>query len=171
MKIAVLGYSGAGKSTLARMLAATHGTAVFHFDAVQFLPGWEIRNTEEKRRITEAFLDSHDAWVMDGNYTRFSFERRMEEADTIILLLFNRFSCLARAYRRYRRYKHTTRPDMAEGCNEKFDAEFAKWILYKGRTKAVRGRFKQVIAQYGDKVIVLKNQRDLDRYIRTLAKP
>ena len=49
------------------------------------------------------------------------YERRMEEADIIILLLFNRFSCLYRAYCRYIRYKNTTRPDMAEGCKEKFD--------------------------------------------------
>ena len=60
------------------------------------------------------------------------YERRMEEADIIILLLFNRFSCLYRAYCRYIRYKNTTRPDMAEGCKEKFDLEFVKRKYFFG---------------------------------------
>jgi len=114
---------------LARLLAEKHDIPAFHFDTVQFLPNWEIRGDEEKARMTDEFMNTHDAWVMDSNYARFSFERRMQEADVVILLLFNHFSCLLRAYRRYRTYKNTTRPDMAAGCNEKFDAEFARWIL------------------------------------------
>ena len=94
MKIAILGYSGSGKSVLAQRLADKYGTDVLHFDTVQFLPNWEIRAEEDKRRLTEEFLDSHDRWVIDGNYSKLSYERRMEEADRIILLLFNRFSCL-----------------------------------------------------------------------------
>ena len=167
MKIAVLGYSGSGKSTLARMLAAKHDLPAFHFDAVQFLPNWVIRDKEEKTQMTKDFMDSHDGWVMDGNYARFFFERRMEEADIIVLMLFNRFSCLWRAFRRSRIYKNQTRPDMAEGCTEKFDLEFMKWILYQGRTRETRARFRQVIAQYPDKVVVLKNQRDLERYMKS----
>lgn len=103
MKIAIVGYSGSGKSTLAQELSQKYETDVLHFDAVQFLPDWEIRSDEEKKRITENFLDRHDSWVIDGNYSKLFYERRMEEADTIILLLFNRFSCLCRAYRRYPR--------------------------------------------------------------------
>ena len=165
MKIAILGYSGSGKSTLARLLADKYHTDVLHFDTVQFLPNWVIRTEEEKRAITKEFLDAHDAWVIDGNYSKLCYERRMEEADTIILLLFNRFSCLLRAFRRYLTYKNATRPDMAEGCNEKFDWEFIKWILYLGRTKQTRDRFKQVIADYPDKTIVIKNQKQLDQYL------
>ncbi len=166
MKIAILGYSGSGKSTLARALAAKYALPVFHFDTVQFLPGWVIRDRDEKAQMTKAFMDTHDAWVIDGNYTRFFFERRMEEADVILLLLFNRFSCLRRAYRRYRTYKNQTRPDMAEGCCEKFDWEFTKWILLKGRTRDIQARFRSVIAHYPKKAVVLKNQTDLNRYMQ-----
>ena len=128
MKIAIVGYSGSGKSTLARELSKKYQTDVLHFDAVHFLPDWKIRSDEKKKRITENFLNTHDSWVIDGNYSKLFYERRMEEADIIILLLFNRFSCLYRAYCRYIRYKNTTRPDMAEGCKEKFDLELNKYI-------------------------------------------
>ena len=168
MKIAIIGYSGSGKSTLAGILGEKYKIPILHFDTVQFLPDWVIREQDEKLRITKEFLDSNDSWVIDGNYSKLFFDRRMEEADEIIVMTFNRFSSLFRAYKRYIKYKNTTRPDMAEGCNEKFDFEFATWILWKGRTKSFRQRNKNVIKMYGDKVTVIKNQRQLSRYIDNL---
>lgn len=168
MKVAVIGYSGSGKSTLARELAKVYHADVLHFDTVQFLPGWKIRDEAGKIRITKEFLDTHTSWVIDGNYSKLFYERRMSEADMIIVLLFNRFSCLLRAYYRYLKYVNLTRPDMAEGCTEKFDFEFVKWILWEGRSKQARARYKNVISQYGEKVIVIKNQKQLDRYIEKI---
>ena len=170
MKIAIAGYSGAGKSTLARELAEIYHTDVLHFDSIQFLPNWEVRNGEEKKKMTGEFLDTHESWIIDGNYSKLFYERRMMEADQIILLLFNRFDCLFRAHKRYRKYKNTTRPDMAEGCNEKFDFEFIKWILWEGRSKRAKARYKKVIADYGNKTVVIKNQKELDRYLESLSK-
>ena len=170
MKIAIVGYSGSGKSTLARKLAKKYQTDVLHFDTVQFLPDWGVRSDEEKKRITEHFLNTHDSWVIDGNYSKLFYERRMAEADIIILLLFNRFVCLHRAYRRYIKYKNTTRPDMAEGCKEKFDLAFAKWILWDGRRKSAKERYKWLISKYGDKAIVIKNQKQLNSYIQSISK-
>ena len=166
MKIAVIGYSGSGKSTLARMLAERYGVDVLHFDAVHFLPGWQIRDAEEKSRITREFLDTHDSWVIDGNYSKLFFDRRMEEADRIVMLLFNRFSCFGRAYRRSVEYKGKTRPDMGKGCNEKFDLEFAKWILKDGRTQQKVQGYKNMCRKYASKVVVISNQKDLDNFLK-----
>ena len=170
MKIAIIGYSGSGKSTLAQRLGKIYGIDVLHFDRVQFLPGWEVRSQEEKLCITEEFLNTHDAWVIDGTYSKLAFDRRMEEADEIVILLFNRFTCLFRAYRRYRRYADATRPDMAEGCKEKFDWVFVKWILWQGRTRAHRERFRQNAAQYRGKVVVIRNQKQLDAYLASVEE-
>lgn len=170
MKIAIIGYSGSGKSTLAKRLSEAYKTDVLHFDTVQFLPNWEIRSEEEKLKITKEFLDSHASWIIDGTYSKLYYDRRMEEADVIIMLLFNRFSCLFRAFRRYLNYKNTTRPDMAEGCNEKFDFDFASWILWRGRSRKTKDRHKRLISEYADKVVVIKNQRQLDKYIKTIEK-
>lgn len=168
MKIAILGYSGSGKSTLAQKLAKTYCSDILHLDSVHFLSDWKIRSDDEKERIVKEFLDTHESWVIDGNYSKLFYGRRMEEADKIILLLFNRFACLKRAYRRYRKYKNSTRPDMGEGCNEKFDLEFIKWILWGGRSSRARNRYKQVISQYTEKVIIIKNQKELDNYIKSI---
>lgn len=46
-------------------------------------------------------MDRNASWVIDGNYRKLEYERRLQEADRIIFMDFNRFSCLFRAYRRY----------------------------------------------------------------------
>ena len=85
MKISVLGYSGSGKSTLAKFLGEKYHADVLHFDAIHWLPGWQQNTPEEKLRLTAEFLDSHDSWVIDGNYSKYYLERRLEESDKIIM--------------------------------------------------------------------------------------
>lgn len=170
MKISILGYSGSGKSTLAKKLGEHYGAAVLHFDTIQFLPGWQVRSEEEKLELTRKFLDTHGSWVIDGTYSKLYLARRLEESDQIILMLFGRFSCLFRVIRRYCQYKNRTREDMGAGCNEKLDWEFVKWVLWKGRTKQKAEKFRRICEQHPQKVIVLKNQKQLDAYLqKTLA--
>jgi len=54
---------------------------------------------------------------------------------------------------------------MAEGCPEKFDWEFATWILWKGRGKKTKDLFRGPMIQYPDKVVIIKNQKQLDAYM------
>lgn len=54
---------------------------------------------------------------------------------------------------------------MAEGCQEKFDWEFATWILWKGRGKKNKQLFGGVMNRYPDKIVVIKNQKQLNAYM------
>ena len=54
---------------------------------------------------------------------------------------------------------------MAEGCNEKIDAEFVRWVLRDGRTKQSKDRYKKISEQYKNKTVIIKNQRELDAWI------
>lgn len=170
MKIAIIGYSGSGKSTLARELAEAYQLPVLHLDQVQFLPGWKERTTEEQCEIVYNFMNEYPSWVIDGNYSRVCYAERMEQADLIIELLFNRFTCLNRVRKRYIRYKGQSRPDMTEDCNEKLDGEFIRWILFDGRTKKHRKRYRSIQNLYPDKVIVLRNQKQIDQYLLSLKE-
>lgn len=169
MKIAIIGHSGSGKSTLARRLGEALDLPVLHLDSVQFLPGWQERPREEQTAIVEAFLDQQDRWVIDGNYTRVAFGRRMAEADRILLLDFPRRVCLPRVIRRWRRYRGQTRPDMGEGCPEKIDAEFLRWVLWKGRAKKKRAKWDELARQYPDKLIRLTRPRQVDDLVKEMT--
>lgn len=103
MKIMVTGYSGSGKSTICRKLQDRYQLPTLHLDTVQFLPGWKVRPKAAQQHLVQSFLDEHpDGWVIDGNYKALSYERRCEEADVIVQLLFGRLGCLSRCLRRYR---------------------------------------------------------------------
>lgn len=165
MKIAILGYAGSGKSTLARELGGLYGAPVLHLDRVMFLPGWRERPEDEQLAIVQRFMDENESWVIDGNYSNLLQQRRLEEADQVLLLLFPRLVSLARVAKRYRTYRGRSRPDMAEGCSEKLDAAFIRWVLWEGRSAGKRAGFERKRKLCGDKCAVLKNQRQIDRWL------
>lgn len=170
MKIEIMGYSGSGKSTLCHSLSEKFDLPALHLDTVHFLPNWEEREELQKQTLVTSFLDSNpEGWVIDGNYSRLSYDRRAEEADIIILMLFNRFDCLWRCSRRYRTCKGRSRPDMTEGCNEKLDWEFVKWILWEGRSRRVSERYEKLQKKYPEKTVIIRNQRQLNRYMKEMC--
>ncbi len=171
-KIAIIGYSGSGKSTLAVFLGEKYGLPVLHVDTIHFLPGWVEREPEDERGLMRDFLDenSENGWVIDGNYLKLEYERRMNEADLIVFLSFNRFSCFLRAYKRSRKYKNKVRDSIAPGCEERFDRAFCRWILKEGRTKPRRQRYYEVVEKHRDKCMVIRNQIQLDRF-KKACKP
>lgn len=166
MKIAVIGYSGSGKSTLAEFLGKKYNAPILYLDTVHWLPGWIEQESGKEQTIVEGFLDSHSAWIIDGNYSALSYERRMEEADQIIWMNFNRFTCLYRAWKRNRDYRGKSRTSITQGCPEKLDAGFVCWILWKGRSRRAKARYESVLETWPDKVTVIRNQRELDRFYR-----
>ena len=164
MKIAVIGYSGSGKSTLAAVLGKQLSIPVLHLDAINFEAGWVERNREEAKALVADFLQ-HESWIIDGNYGELYFNERLTDADRIILFQFSRVRCLARVLRRYQMYKGQTRPDLAENCPEKIDAEFLFWVLFKGRSRRRRNHFKQIAQQYADKTAVLKSPQAVKQFL------
>ena len=165
MKIAIVGYSGSGKSTLARFLGEKYGLPVLHLDQLHWLPGWQERDPADEQRRMTAFLNENAGWVIDGNYANIVYARRLAEADRIIWLNFNRVNCLYRACRRYLAYHGCTRESMAFDCAEKLDLEFVRWILADGRSPIHRARYAAIAKKYPEKLVILKNQRELTRFM------
>lgn len=170
MKIAIVGYSGAGKSTLANFLSQHFQIDVLYLDTVHWLPGWVEREKEETRAIVGDFLDKHTSWIIDGSYGSVHYQRRMDEADKIIFLNFNRFTCLRRALKRKSEYKNKNRFSMTEGCPERITWQFFWWLIWTGRTKQRREKFKQLEEKYTQKMVVLKNQRQLDGFLQQIKE-
>lgn len=171
MKVAVVGYSGSGKSTLAVRLGEMLCCPVLHLDKIQFLPGWIDRDRDEAREMAEGFLDrERDGWVIDGNYSKLHFERRMAEADLIVFMKFPRRICLPQAFYRNWKYKGKVRESIAEGCQEKMDWEFFMWIVKNGRCGGHKELFDNLTASYGRKVVVVKNHRQVNRCMELLRR-
>ena len=164
MKVAVLGFSGGGKSTLARKLGEQLNVPVLHLDRVHWLPGWQERRTEQSISIVADFMEQTD-WIIEGTYSKFLMERRMEEADRIVLVTLPRLTCFFRAVRRYLTYRGTERPDMTPGCPEKMDGEFVRWLLLDGRAAKRRKVFEDIAKGDKDKTVILRSQTEIDRFL------
>lgn len=162
MKIQICGYSGSGKSTLARALGKKFNVPVLHLDSVNWYGDWQYRSDEEKTEIVNNFLSENDGWVIDGNYTVVS-PARFFDCDLFILLLFNRFYCFKKCWLRYKKYKGRPRPDLP--CGEKFDFEFAWWILHEGRTRKRRNKFRQLAAN-AKSALVFKSRRAFKKWLK-----
>lgn len=51
---------------------------------------------------------------------------------------------------------------------EKLDREFLRWVLWEGRTSRKREDYRRILERYPGKTVVLRNQRDIDRYLEVL---
>ena len=119
MKIAIIGYSGSGKSTLARKLANFYQLPVLHLDSVHFKENWQECSDEDMNQAVLNFLNSNAEWIIEGNYRRIC-PQRFQEADQIIFLSYNRFTCLKNVIHRYRTYHGATRPEIGRAsCRER----------------------------------------------------
>jgi adenylate kinase family enzyme len=123
-RVAIVGPGGAGKSTFARALGERTGIPVLHLDEYYWKPGWVETPREEWRR-RQAELVAADRWIADGNYGG-TFDARFVRADTVIVVARPRVACVSAAITRTAR--NHGKPVQAEGCPERFDLEFYRWI-------------------------------------------
>jgi adenylate kinase family enzyme len=123
-RVAVVGPGGAGKSTFARELGRRTGLPVIHLDQHFWQPGWREPPKDVWRQI-QTELVGGDEWVIDGNYGG-TFDLRFTRADTVVVLQPSRVTCVFGALRRSLRSRGT--PIQAEGCPERLDVRFLRWI-------------------------------------------
>lgn len=162
MKIVIIGFSGSGKSTLAKTLSLHYNVPVLHMDSINFKPGWIERDRNEFNEIVLDFMKNNESWIIEGNYHKIA-PNRIEEADQLIFLNYNRFFCLKSVIKRYKENKGKSRSDMAAGCPEKLDFSFILWVLFKGRTKIRRKRLENYAKNHPNS-IVFKNRKQLYKF-------
>jgi len=164
-RIVIIGCPGSGKSTLARALGEKLDLTVVHLDRLWWKQGWENVSMEEFDDRLENALKL-DSWIIDGNYSR-TMDVRMEKCDTIIYLDYSRWVCLWGFLQRVL-FDRKNRKDLPEGCPEKLDWEFVKFIWKFNENNRVINYTR--IAKYKHaKAIVLKNREEKDAFLKSLG--
>src|SRR3954470_17949621 len=161
-KILVIGSGGAGKSTFASRLGAILKLEVIHLDSLYWSAGW-LEMPKDQWRTTVEELLKKDAWIMDGNYGG-TLPARLEACDAVIFLDISRVLCLWRVLKRRALYRRASRPDMAEGCPEKIDWEFIKWIWDYPRKRRPAILEKLQALSHSKTIIVLKSQTEVENF-------
>ena len=95
-------------------------------------------------------------------------ERGLAKCDTVIYLDFNRWACLRGMCQRVFGNYGKVRPDMAQGCPERFDPSFVKWIWDYNKNNRVRNYMYLAKTKHA-KAIVLKNRKEVKAFLRNLG--
>ena len=159
-RIAVVGCGGAGKSTFARALGERLDLPVINLDRHYWKPGW-VETIREEWIERQRELFAGDAWIADGNYVG-TYDVRFDVADTVVVLGLPRWRCLSSAlWRAVRNYGDDIQ---AEGCPERIDPGFIKWIWRFERDQ--RPRLDHALERHpGLDVIELTSRRAIARFI------
>lgn len=165
-RILIIGCGGAGKSTLARQLGEKLNLPVVHLDQIWWAPGnWQHLEREEFDGLVLAEMEKPQ-WILDGNFNR-TLPMRLEKCDAVIYLDISRVTCLLSWVKRVITNWGKARPDMAEGCAERFDPEFVSWIWNFNKNN--RERYYRMLGEAENiETIVLKNRHMVKRFLNTL---
>ena len=164
-RIVIIGCPGSGKTTLARELGEKLNMTVVHLDRLWWTKGWQNVSREEFDVRLENALKL-DRWIIDGNYSR-TMDARLARCDTIIYLDYSRWACLRGMFQRVIGNLGKTRPDMPEGCPERFDWEFVKYIWNFNKNNRVLNDTRIAKSKHA-KAIVLKNRKEKEAFLKSL---
>lgn len=162
MKIAIMGYAGSGKTFLAKYLSEKQHIPALHLDEVKYTKEWKPIPDEQALPQVARFLEK-DSWIIDGNYHYLYQQERLEMADIVLLVMLPRIPCLLRCLRR-------KKDRQAEGYTNDTNLWFIQFVLFEGRSRKRRQNFTHIIEDYRDKVICLRSQKEIDRFIETVEK-
>jgi adenylate kinase family enzyme len=166
-RVLVLGNSGSGKSSFAEKLADKLDIQCIHLDTHYWRPNWIPTPQEEWPSIVRRLIDQ-DEWVMDGNYST-TLEERIQRADTAIYLRVRRPIALWRVMKRRIVHHGKVRAELAEGCFEKIDLDFLKWI-WDHPNRAKRGTFP-ILEKYSDseKTILYLDSKEAQEFLDSVV--
>ena len=108
-----------------------------------------------------------DSWILDGNY-RDTLDMRLKDCDTVIYLDYPRRTAIYGIYKRYFEYRNKQRDSIAEGCREKIDKSFFKWVWnFKKNAKPI---IINKINEYKleKEVLIFKRRRHLKKYLKSI---
>ena len=165
-RIMIIGCGGAGKSTLSRKIHDILGVQLIHLDQYYWNPNWVETEKEQWASIVENLVNKKN-WVMDGNYGG-TMDIRIARADTIIFLNYPTLICLFRVVKRVFQNWGKSRPDISQGCVEKFDFEFFHYILNYNKTR--RGKILQKLTNLAPskKIFILKKDKEVNEFLFSL---
>lgn len=163
----IIGGPGSGKSTLARALGEKLGLPVTNIDRFQFTAGWvEVDPVARDANVRDVIAT--DSWIIDGNYSS-TVKERMDKADTLIWLDVPILKRLWRVARRTIRYHGQSRPELPEGCPERFSSDFIHYIVSSNKRQRARAADRYATVTQKAQAFHLRSSRDVKAFLEQLS--
>lgn len=163
-KILIIGSAGSGKTTFAIKLSEIINLPIIHLDKEYWLPNWEKPDHNEWVKKVDSLLNQ-ECFIMDGNY-RSTMEQRLNRADMVIFLDYKRGTCVRSAFKRMIKNKKKQRFDLADGCIEKIDFSFLKWVW--DFPKKYRPEIVEKLNKLKIPVVIFKSRKESEIFLNKL---
>jgi adenylate kinase family enzyme len=165
MKIYIVGSVSSGKSTLAKKLSEMVSIPYQSLDEVVYISNKSTHWTDHKRQVEERdnlfySVIQQPRWIIE-DVGRPCFEDGLKRADTIILLE------ISTKVRNYRIIKRWLKQRLGiEKCSYNPRYEMLKRMLQWSKDyDSGKDKLKDRISPYQEKVITLKNNKDVNRFL------
>jgi len=168
-RVMIVGGPGSGKSMLAAALGEKTGLPVFHMDKIHYRPGWVERSRQEKDRLTHE-VHIQDRWIFEGGHSN-TYAERVARADTFIWLDVPVGLRVFRVLKRSLRYYGRSRPDLPDGCPERFNWQTVEFLTFIWRTRhSARNKLKRIFCDPPAHLTVhrLASLEDVRRFVAAI---
>lgn len=166
-RVSVIGCPGSGKTTFTKSLGGILNRTVTHLDKVLWGANWQMLPYDERKLIHDGVILT-DNWIIDGMW-KSHLDDRLDRATLVIFLDYKRRISFWRAIKRRIRYRGKQRDDIAEGCREKLDNYFIRYI-WTFRRKVRPFILKELSSRQNLTVLTLKNPKQAERFLQTLLQ-
>jgi len=161
-RIAVVGISASGKSTFARELGARSGLPVLHGDELDWLPHWGVRPPAQLDAMHAEWI-ARPRWIIEG-WIDPGRVARLNTADLVIDLDYSRWRCAGRVL--LRMLRRVRRPEMPEGCVDRFQPHVLDWVFFKRERPSVDGALRAAAMK---SYVRLKNPREAAAWLTAFS--
>lgn len=170
MKITIMGSCGSGKTVLSKKIVEKFGIPYLDLDRLWFESGGLLidpSNPIEKDRVNQTRLNKvrsfimQDNWVSDGDYSGVQAETA-QEADTVVFL---DIPLTIRIWNHL--YRTVMRKDRHPEISFWSDLLFVRAMIRK--TRQSRPKIADFLAQHKEKVIILKNRKQIEAFFLSLS--
>ena len=170
MKITIMGACGSGKTVLSKKIVDKFHIPYLDLDRLWFVAGGALidpSNPAEKDRVNQIRINKvksfiiKDSWVSDGDYSRAQAET-VQKADTVVFL---DIPLTIRIWNHL--YRTVMRKDRHPEISFWKDLLFVRTIIK--RTRQSRPKIDLLLTEYEEKVIVLKNRKQIEAFFLSLS--
>jgi len=177
MKICITGFSGCGKTTLAKKLQKKFGFQLFHSDFVlskydlQKKKRTKLSHREYMKKVNR--LNDLDSWIFEGRHI---LPQVLDQADVIIWLKPHILKSLFWQWKRYftdieQRKRFTFFNNIELSKNITFQQYLGREDSNKidDPRHTPNEKYIRILSKYGNKVKILRTQREIDQLINTIS--
>lgn len=160
-RVCIVGISASGKTEFSKYLSEKLQLPLYHMDTFYWQENW-VRAPESLWLEKEKQILETSSWIIEG-YLDEQYPQRLQQADIIIFLDFSGFYCVCNLIKRWWKYHHVPRHEIAVGCTDRLDFHFLKTVLFRRERAEILRALEKTATR--PKAIVFKNPKELKSWI------